>query len=273
MEAVAGESFRGRYDSLRRLIDDVFMADEDAEPHRLSKRRKLSRSRDANNSSIGSDFHIDNSSPGDEVRGPLTRFVRYVAEHDCVRSASPWDRHTTLRELRVYLHAHVTQLEDNMRLSKAQTCATKFSHTLITSNHGFIRWVRTTSADHTACQHLATMCRMYNDYGSVARDRAEYNLNSVDFYEFNCEARNEGRLDEVSELEAAKETLFELAQYERGCLSDAICRLREEMCDVKMNLQMDILSMFCDVTDLYGQIYVVKDISSRLENKMTTTQT
>jgi hypothetical protein len=28
------------------------------------------------------------------------------------------------------------------------------------------------------------MCRMYNDYGSVARDKAERNLNSVNFPEF-----------------------------------------------------------------------------------------
>ena len=39
-------------------------------------------------------------------------------------------------------------------------------------------------------RHLAAMCRMYNDYGSIARDRAEQNDNSVNFPEFHGEAQN-----------------------------------------------------------------------------------
>lgn len=35
-------------------------------------------------------------------------------------------------------------------------------------------------------QALATMCRQYNDYGSIVQDRAEKNLNSVNFPDF-CE--------------------------------------------------------------------------------------
>ena len=42
------------------------------------------------------------------------------------------------------------------------------------------------------------MCRMYNDYGSVARNRAEGNLNSVDFPEFAGKRRSKSRSREAA---------------------------------------------------------------------------
>jgi len=203
-----------------------------------------------------------------------------------------------MRELRTFLHAHVAQNEDNARLAsrKQKPNQNEDTHNSLTGQT-FFQWVRTTSADHTSCpysfsfvssllsahadgaecfstvsekyfaadlcRHLATMCRMYNDYGSLARDQAECNLNSVDFPEF------EG----MCATERKKEALFALAEYERSCLNKALQHLD---CEARKfpthgpgsgqikERQMDIWRMFCDVTDLYGQIYVVRDIASRM---------
>ncbi|KAK1561739.1 ent-kaurene synthase [Colletotrichum navitas] len=113
-----------------------------------------------------------------------------------------------------------------------------------------------------ASRHLATMCRMYNDLGSVARDAAEGNLNSLDFAEFR-----------VGGTASAKGSLFSLAQFERACLMEAMGRLQAASTQAvgtsgrqraSKTRWMACWRMFCDVTDLYGQIYVLRDMSSRV---------
>lgn len=52
------------------------------------------------------------------------------------------------------------------------------------------------------------MCRMYNDYGSVQRDKEERNLNSVDFEEFNKRGREaEGENSDEEEAKKKKELM------------------------------------------------------------------
>ena len=98
---------------------------------------------------------------------------------------------------------------------------------------------------------------MYNDYGSIARDRAERNVNSVNFPEFHEEAQNADK--DVSE-EGIKQALFEIAEYERECFGLAKGKL-EKLVPKRVS---DVLGLFVDVTDLFGQIYVAKDIASRM---------
>ncbi|KAB8228989.1 uncharacterized protein BDW43DRAFT_198004 [Aspergillus alliaceus] len=118
------------------------------------------------------------------------------------------------------------------------------------------------------CRHLSTMCRMYNDYGSIQRDRDEGNLNSVDFSEFaNAD------LNAACEGGVAKAALFRLAEYERKGVESAFAHLvdafentasKAATCGHKTD-PMGLWRLFVDVTDLYGQIYVVKDIASRMK--------
>jgi hypothetical protein len=89
------------------------------------------------------------------------------------------------------------------------------------------------------------MCRRYDDYGSVTRDRAEGNLNSLDFGEF-CEHNEEShKLDgaktvsktnsqtnrhlsnSVDELHAAgrQHSLMAIAQFERASMALALDKL------------------------------------------------
>ncbi|KAI0505316.1 hypothetical protein F5B22DRAFT_639984 [Xylaria bambusicola] len=120
-----------------------------------------------------------------------------------------------------------------------------------------------------ACRHLASLCRMYNDYGSQARDAEEQTLNSLDFPEFSRGIKTpipgqDTTMSFSSSLlsapEKAKAELLWIAEYERRGLETAMKLLAEELGPGEL---IDALEMLVDVTDLYGQIYAVKDIGTR----------
>ncbi|KAJ4245529.1 hypothetical protein NW762_014038 [Fusarium torreyae] len=231
------------------------------------------------------------------VRILLTRFVTYVMNHKRVLESSSWDRECLRRELKVFLHAHATQNDLNARF---QSQGPEQTDVFDTTTQSFFQWVRTTGADHVACpysffilsclisssvrlgnetfptisekylsaaavRHLTTTCRMYNDYGSLDRDTAERNVNSIHFPEFS-------RGDERSRagLEKRKEALTQLAEYEHGCLTRTLELLEHEMIGKQVGLDsrgagnrvMAFINFYCDVTALYNQLYVLKDLSS-----------
>jgi hypothetical protein len=129
---------------------------------------------------------------------------------------------------------------------------------------------------------------MYNDYGSLARDREEGNLNCADFLLKDLDsadqtktglkrARASSRQEQgeakrqktaagygermvESEDAVAKEKLMGLAQFERQCMQLALARLKNTGFEGKM---LEALLLFIDVTDLFGQIFVLKDIGTR----------
>ena len=305
MEAVAGQAYAGREDILRQVIDAAFLAKHtngngymNGNSHTNGNGTADATKLNGANGVNGNGYHAQDSDYG-KVFGPLSKFVSYVSNNPSLLAASAWDRESTKRELRTFLHAHVTQSIDNARFGQQPQDEEVYSNPTDT----FFRWVRTTSADHTSCpysfsfvscllsamnggreafstvdekylasamcRHLATMCRMYNDYGSVARDKAERNLNSVNFPEFETISGTELAKDATN---TKKKALFTLAEYERSCLVEALRRLSEkdggaqdsyrfEAQTVKER-QIAIWHMFCNVTDLYGQIYVVRDIAS-----------
>lgn len=156
----------------------------------------------------------------EDIRTPLRHFVSHVLGHPSIAEASSWDRTALSRELRTFLLAHVSQTEDSIYFGRDQGNAKGRVNVYTSATTSFFQWVRTTSANHTscpysfafvsgllsaslaagkdcfpsvrekylaeaACRHLATMCRMYNDYGSVARDCVERNFNSINFPEFS----------------------------------------------------------------------------------------
>lgn len=314
MEAVAGPAFQGRMSELRQLIYDMLSEKETVKVNGVKSHKGTDgiitngmngvkedspmSDMDAQNSGC-EDVCSTQGSSYEDVFTLLSRFTKYVLEHPSIQSASPWDRKVLKREVRTYLLAHVTQAEDSTRFGEQQDGQKQTSKSATT----FFSWVRTTSADHISCpysfafvscllsasltpgggggdcfptvgekylaaatcRHLSTMCRMYNDLGSAERDRDEGNLNSIDFPEF----------DAHDDVEKKKKALFELAEYERSCLIEALTRLEkqrrnvvEEMRDIEAarlsERRMCIWSMFCDEVDLYGQVYVVRDISSRM---------
>ena len=222
-----------------------------------------------------------------DVEEVLSRFVTYVVRHEKVTQSPLAVQKRLKQELTRFLFAHVAQIEDNARFSREDRGPQV--PTCFSSPRGtYYEWVRTTSADHTscpysfvffscliskpgqeifitakqkylaqdACRHLATMCRQYNDYGSMRRDFDERNLNSVNFPDFRPSS-----FENDAEEERIKGDLLWLAEYERGCLETTLKRLEGE---VKEDV-MDALRLFVTVTDLYGQIYVARDVSARLK--------
>jgi hypothetical protein len=143
-------------------------------------------------------------------------------------------------------------------------------------------------------RRLGAMCRMYNDYGSAARDRQEQNLNSLDFDEFRdnlnenevkpgqvgftcaCQSGSEeldnGHLNgnkhanDLDKEARKKEELMSISEFERKSMEQALDKLREIVLDKTV---IAMLEVFVDVTDTFGLVYVQKDIASSRIQKGT----
>ncbi|KAL9055543.1 MAG: hypothetical protein Q9206_003094 [Seirophora lacunosa] len=146
------------------------------------------------------------------------------------------------------------------------------------------------------CRQLATMCRQYNDYGSAKRDAEECNLNSLAYPEFRSHtnradgcskanssdvpvvrpedgnvasparaASNEQQSGEneakTPENASAKEDLMAIAEFERSCMQLAL----EKLTRISPPATVHKPQIFIDVTDMFGQIYVQRDIASRVQ--------
>ena|SRR2546423_1927279 len=122
-----------------------------------------------------------------------------------------------------------------------------------------------------ANRHLSTLCRMENDFGSATRDRVERNLNFIDFPEFfdqgGASFTSTFTSKEARSLEAEqKAQLLRLAQYERESYRDALRRLDELVAgDRKAMRKMQRLRVMTNVTDSWGQMYVVRDLGRPIE--------
>lgn len=109
-----------------------------------------------------------------------------------------------------------------------------------------------------ACRRLATICRQHNDFGSLERDRKEGNLNSVDFPEFDGVCRNvmdDGASSSL--IVQAKKEVLEVAYYKRKFVNLALAELRNDLDESVMKE----LILFFHVTDLYGEIYLSRDMT------------
>jgi hypothetical protein len=223
-----------------------------------------------------------------DVTVVLRKFVHHILDHPKVAQASRFDQERLKKELRIYLLAHVKQSQDNLRFS-AQELATDRSVPFETPTSSYYSWVQTTSSDHTSCpfafafvscllakdskdffttaeekyigeglcRQLAVTCRQYNDYGSVARDRDEKNLNSINFPEFFP-------VSGTTSDDELKAELYRIAIFEKKKLDISISAL-EELCAMNGHFRVaGAIKMFVNVTDTYGQIYMIRDIASRM---------
>ena len=110
------------------------------------------------------------------------------------------------------------------------------------------------------CERVGVMSRLYNDYGSIARDCREGNLNSVNF----PECRSSSDLNN-STIDTLKPTLLRLADHERLCakraLGDLLNRIHGPTGSKTRSLQ-NAVSLFYFSAELFADLYVVKDITS-----------
>lgn len=225
----------------------------------------------------------------EHIKTILSRYITHILRNPNVLQSPDRIQQWLAMELEKFLLAHVTQAADNHHLQVSKTAEeTHISNPAAQEqsslNQTFHNWVRSTSADHTSCsfsfifyiclvankragifttpriayvtedlcRRLASMVRMYNDYGSIKRDRIEANLNSMDFPEFT-----ESKSD-ISDL-------MWIAEYERCAVESALGQLRAELEAKGQNEVTVALRLFYNVADLYGLIYVQKDIASQLK--------
>ncbi|GAW26984.1 putative ent-kaurene synthase [Rosellinia necatrix] len=158
----------------------------------------------------------------------------------------------TCVDLRTFLLSHITQAEDNCRLRAI--LSEDGSH--YRSGRSFYGWVRGVSA--------GAHCIPRRNYESLVRDAEEHTLNSVNFPEFSRRPKTIPAYATTPSPapDGAKSDLLWIAEYERHGLDKIMKLLEEELGPCEL---VDALRVFVDVTDLYGQIYVLKDIGTRTQ--------
>ena len=239
------------------------------------------------------------SEPLAAVIGMISSHVRALVEHPRIQKASPEDQSWLRAELELFLLAHIDQIQDNHRFQSQGSGSFDETHRFQTPRTNHYAWSHTTAAYNSAvpvsfafyaCRlasdsgtgvdlfpsscskylarevssHTAVMTRLYNDYGSVARDRAERNLNSVNFSEF--QPRQAEHDDPTTTQIKAKDDLLRLARYERSCVKSSFQALVATIEDTTVNGAKlgDCLGLFVDVACLYADMYEARDISNRI---------
>lgn len=225
-----------------------------------------------------------------ELEDKLAQFVNHYLRHPSVVRSPTWMQTWLAQQLQNCVLAHLTHLQDCKEYARSSSPR----HDQAIKPWTYFDWVHSTPAEHTTakfsfvfylclvlgessdkllgnrknkvsyfpryvaedmCVHLAAMCRQQNDYGSLARDRAEANLQSADFSDLYLGGVNtDGHKDAH-----AKKMLLDVAAYERSCVENAMTELGKY---VEQGV-MDAVRVFIEVTDLYGQIYIVRDLTAR----------
>lgn len=240
-----------------------------------------------------------------KIHHTLKRFIGHLLDTPYARSSNDYNFAQLKCSIYDFLVAHVTQTEESRRLTPLDRDETYTMKTLQNPRSSLFTWTRTTSSDHTAgpfavsaficmlesmrgnvrdplpspqskyvaqdvSRHLAGLCRLYNDLGSVARDLAENNLNSINFPEFTVTFDTE-RTHPVSHggmqtsnatpeehfVQVAKQKLLGIAEYERRCLNAAMA----ELSDLVAEDVFKALKVFCASADMYSQMYMLEDLT------------
>ncbi|OCL09618.1 Ent-kaurene synthase [Glonium stellatum] len=247
----------------------------------------------------------------DCICSTIAAYIRAVLGYPGICSASIYDQMQLRQELHAFLIAHITQIKDNSRisaLSKVNGGTTFAEFRSSAPRLPFYTWTHTTGAEHISCplswvfytcilrprayvrerkdrfqsvqqkyksrdlcSHLAVMSRLYNDFGSIERDRREMNLNSIDFPDFHIENslwNNSGHMGELG-LTRLKADLLDLAQYERTCAKAAMLQLIEDLnAGMTGGGRKELeticrgIELFVGVTELYADMYVAKDLTN-----------
>ncbi|MCJ1351255.1 MAG: hypothetical protein MMC33_001239 [Icmadophila ericetorum] len=272
MEGVVGSLSRDDMGHVKSVIETVF---EETNSNHTAKNGTIKS---------GTGDFANDPSPIASIKPTLSHFTEFVLRHPGVLSASSYDKQQLQINLKDFLLSHMTQVEDNHAIQyKNGTVKIKSS----APRRSFFDWVRSISANHTGgpfafsyilcllgnqtdaletaeekfigediSRHISTACRMINDWGSVDRDRLEYNLNSVDFYEFSHEGQH-------GDVMKAKIELFQIAKYEQKCLDLALSELEKK----SKSHMFNSIKAFCDVTNMYGELYVLKDLTPRVRKR------
>ena len=246
----------------------------------------------------------DESSPDeDQADDVLKGYTRAMLAHPRISQASLSGRARFQDELLTFLLSHVDQAVDNETFPLERETTLGVRGDLGSSRESFYSWVHGTGANsvscpmsfafftcllaslfpssadyfastydkylaHDLCSRLAVMSRLYNDFGSIARDRAERTINSINFPEFSTgEETKATTASHDEELKRGKK-LLALAEYERenaNCILEKLSVSLEAGGD-KDRAKAKGLQLFAKVTALYADMYVAKDLSNRKDD-------
>lgn len=246
------------------------------------------------------------SEPLAAVEKVITRYVREMIGHPRIQKALLSDQRSLQVELEAFLLSHIDQIQDSQRFGSQESHSTATATPFQSPRTNHYVWSHTTAANHTSCavsfafyscrlasdsnngadlfptsyskymardlcSHLAVMSRLYNDYASIPRDRAELNLNSVNFPEFHSQQEANADASETTEHSAAseaemKKSLLTLAQYERSCVKTSLQSLKQglKLRSASERRLQDALALFVGVTELYADMYVARDLTNRI---------
>ncbi len=224
-------------------------------------------------------------------------FAEAVASYPLVADASRSDLLELRSETKKYLLYHLEQLDDNARFAQQPHQPGKNTK-FLTPSTSYQTWVHTVGAGHVsgpfsfaffACvmggstrggadcftsvkqkltaysmnEHIGAFCRMYNDYGSITRDRNECNLNSVNFPEFFAD----GAVGTTTALDPIKATLLDAAAYERQCAkekADVLLRSLEAEGAAGRKIA-DCLRVYFFTCELFSDMYVTRDVTNSVK--------
>ena len=237
------------------------------------------------------------------IEAVLKNYIGKVLDHPRIQNASAQSRFTLQAELQTFLLSHLEQIHDNIRLRRQQPQPQDLTTCFLSPRSSHYVWSHTTAAYHTSCAlsfsfyicllkasspqysdfferadekylaqdlcaHLGTMSRLYNDYGSIVRDRTEVNLNSTNFPEFHFN-RSIDRMETERPAHNAdttqKKTLLNLAKYEKKQAQAALQSCADLLGGRKGGKKMaGALRVFARVTALYADMHVVRDLTNRV---------
>ncbi|KAK4174302.1 hypothetical protein QBC36DRAFT_43293 [Triangularia setosa] len=212
------------------------------------------------------------------IKTTVSTFLSNLLSRPYVHTAPPLLQSHLRLALKSYLSSHLTQLQSNHTLSLQPP--TSHHKTLATPSSPLYEWIHTTASSHTAgplaislflcllsswtlspkihylfssiARHLAALCRVYNDLGSLERDKQEDNTNCVNFPEFEgCDTK-----------EKIKKEMMGIAGFERRMLESASRELEGENVGERV---MRGLGVFISAADVYGEMYLVRDMTPRVK--------
>ena len=241
----------------------------------------------------------------------IRRYIEEMLGYARIQQASLTDRKYFANELQAFLLSHVAQIEDNARFSAQLSPQSSTKGIFASARTSYYTWAHTTGADSVSCpmsfafftcllgafsspegnpeicfssvhrtylardlcSHLAVMSRLYNDYGSFARDQSEANINSVNFPDFHNRCKNGPNThleahQETQDWTQSKNSLLLLAQYERELVDLVGERLLSNLKSSalrKDSSKADGVKLFMGVTALYADLYVARDLSNYVD--------
>ena len=221
------------------------------------------------------------------IHATLAPYIHTLLTHPRIRPAPANTLHTLRTTLATFLSSHLSQSQHNKNFT-TQTPPPSSTPTSLTplyqTTTPFPTYMSTTAAPsvsalfsfaYLSCllgglpdpltRHIGTefatrvavMSRLYNDLGSMARDRAEGNVNCVNFREFH--GNGDGGGEECDGVEAVKGRVERVARFEREAVGWVGGRLAGELEGRRGGVRL-----FGGVAGLYADVYVVRDLSNRV---------